>query len=541
MRTDVLNMILGTTLGLLTVPFLLVGIASGFLDSWEFAALVFGIPAILCLAISVFMVSTFTRTDTKNRVRDREAFVAVGLMYPIAVIVGALPFWLGGMFVGPFEDGATLHDMMAGAAYSWFEAMSGYTTTGATVIDTSTSPNCYDLTVDDDCIFAQSKGLLLWRSMTQWLGGMGIIMLGMMILSSKIGGGMALARAELTGPTVSRIHPSFKQTAYALWGLYVICTILLFLLLIGVGKLTVFDAINHSLTTMPTGGFSVHDDSIGFYESSVVEVIIIAFMVIGGINFTLIWLFTHKRAKEAISDEEFRSYMVYLFLASTIIILVLYSWRGDADQSIRTGIFTVVSIATSTGFGTDDYVTWPVATHVILFFLMIVGASAGSTGGGLKVLRIGLAAKLARREISKIAQPRRVHQIRYNKNPIDDSYLSLVIGMLLVWVGLFAVSTLILAFYMPDSSLETIVSVVASSLGNTGPALGDYGPNSTWESMPIPVLIYTSVLMWFGRLELLTAILLLSLKTWKREAKSEAEIQGIALVKKILQGKEKED
>ncbi|MEK9700084.1 MAG: hypothetical protein VW270_30165, partial [Candidatus Poseidoniales archaeon] len=167
MRTDVLNMILGTTLGLLTVPFLLVGIASGFLDSWEFAALVFGMPAILCLAISVFMVSTFTRTDTKNRVRDREAFVAVGLMYPIAVIVGALPFWLGGMFVGPFEDGATLHDMMAGAAYSWFEAMSGYTTTGATVIDTSTSPNCYDLTVDDDCIFAQSKGLLLWRSMTQ--------------------------------------------------------------------------------------------------------------------------------------------------------------------------------------------------------------------------------------------------------------------------------------------------------------------------------------------------------------------------------------
>jgi trk system potassium uptake protein TrkH len=430
---------------------------------------------------------------------------------------------------------------MTGAAYSWFEAMSGYTTTGATVIDNSTSPICYDLTIDDDCIFAQSKGLLLWRSMTQWLGGMGIIMLGMMILSSKIGGGMALARAELTGPTVSRIHPSFKQTAYALWGLYVICTFLLFILLFGVGNLTLFDAINHALTTMPTGGFSVHDDSIGFYQSSVVEAIIIAFMVIAGVNFTLIWLFTHKRAKEAISDEEFRSYMVYLFIASTIIVLVLYSWGGDVNQSIRAGIFNVVSIATSTGFGTDDYVAWPVATHVILFFLMIVGASAGSTGGGLKVLRIGLAAKLARREISKIAQPRRVHQIRYNKSPIEDSYLSLVIGMLLVWVGLFAISTLILAFYMPESSLETIVSVVASSLGNTGPALGDYGPSSTWESMPIPVLIYTSVLMWFGRLELLTAILLLSFKTWKREAKSEAEIQGIALVKKILQGKEKED
>jgi trk system potassium uptake protein TrkH len=541
MRTDVLNMILGYTLALLTIPIVSIGLVSCFIDSWQFAAVTFGIPALMCGSLAGLMIGTFTRTDSKNRVRDREAFVAVGLMYPIAVLISAIPFWFGGMFVGPFEEGATLNEMLQGAAFSWFEAMSGYTTTGATVIDISTSPVCFTMTAADDCIFAQSRGLLLWRSMTQWLGGMGIIMLGMMILSSKIGGGMALARAELTGPTVSKLHPSFRQTAYALWGLYFICTMMLFLLLFGIGDLSFFDAVNHALTTMPTGGFSVHDDSIGFYNSAIVETIIIVFMVIAGINFTLIWLMTHKRAKEAISDEELKSFFLYLFTATTIIFLVLYKWQGDWQGSIRSGLFNVVSIGTSTGFGTDDYVLWPVATHVILFFLMIIGASAGSTGGGLKILRIGLAAKLARREISKIAQPRKVHQIRYNNKPIDDSYLSLIIGMLLVWVGLFAFSSLILAFYMPDSSLETIVSIVASSLGNTGPALGDYGPSSTWESMPIPVLIFTSILMWFGRLELLTAILLLSFKTWKKEAKSDAEIQGIALVKKILQGKENND
>ena len=540
MRFDVLCLILGTTLGLLAVPMSLVALFSVFLDSWQSALLSFGPPIAICLFGSMIMIGAGTNIETKNRVRDREAFVAVGLMYPIAVIVSALPFWLGGMFVGPFESGVTVSESLQGAVYAWFETMSGYTTTGATVISDESSPLCTPAT--EDCIFAQKKGLLLWRSMIQWLGGMGIIMLGMMILSSKIGGGLALARAELTGPTVYRIHPSFKRTAYALWGLYLICTLILISLLFGVGKMTLYDSVNHALTTLPSGGFSVRDSSIGFYDSVIIESIIIVFMIIAGINFTLIWFITHRRSKEALKDEELRSFLIYLTIASLIIIFVLFnSGNMGLKSSSRAGIFTVVSIATSTGYGVENYVLWPVATHFVLFFLMIIGSSAGSTGGGLKILRVGLAAKIAKREVSKIAQPRRVYQIRYNKKPIDDSYLSLIIGMLIVWVGLFAVSCLFLAFFMEGHSLETIISVVASSLGNTGPALGHYGPSNTWVSMPTPVLLYTSVLMWFGRLELLTAILLLSVRTWRREAKADAELQGIAVVKKILQGKEKEN
>ncbi|MBQ70670.1 MAG: hypothetical protein CMA65_04180 [Euryarchaeota archaeon] len=538
MRRDVLFLILGWTLIALTIPLGFCGLLTIFLDGWEMALYSFAIPALLSAFLGTLMLSLGTRTDTSERLRDREAFAAVALVWPIAVFIGALPFWLGGMFVGPFTDGAQMIDILRGAVNSWFESMSGFTTTGATVISHNMSPNC--IPGDMDCINAQPRGLLIWRSLTQWFGGMGIIMLGMMILSRVIGGGMALARAELTGPSLSRLRPKLKQTAFALWGLYFFLTLMEFLLLYFTGSMSLFDAFNHALTTMPSGGFSTRDASIGYYDSILVESIIIVFMFLAGVNFTLLWFIREGDVKRAFGDEEFRNYALYVSVAFGAIFIALVVSGNSVEKGIREGLFQVVSFATSTGYTSTNYMdeSWPLFGHLILFILMVIGASAGSTSGGLKILRVTLAFKVAARELVRIAQPRKIQHIRMNGEVVEEKQIGLIIGMLFVWVGLFFISSLILSIFMSNETFESVTMVVASSLGNTGPTLGNFGPTATWESMNSAALIFTSILMWFGRLELLTAVILLHPHTWRREDKSDGEIQGLALVKRILQEKD---
>ena len=539
MRGDVLNLILGWTLIAFTIPLVICGIITCILDDISIGLRAFGPAAVISFSLGGAIVFFFTRTDSSERLRDVEAFVGVGLVWPISVLIGSLPFWLGGVFVGPFTSGAELSDMLTGFVYSLFESMSGFTTTGATVIHASSSPMCDSTTLD--CINSQHRGLLIWRSLTQWFGGMGIIMLGMMILSRVLGGGMAMARAELTGPSLSRLKPKLRQTATALWGLYVTLTILEFLLLFFVGQIGWFDAFNHALTTLPSGGFSTHDASIGYYDSIKVETIIIAFMFLAGVNFTLLWLCRKGNIFLVWKDEEFRYYAFYLLLAITLISLTLMNTGHGYGESIRDGIFHVISIATTTGYATEDYMAWPVVTHVALFILMIVGASAGSTAGGLKLLRVSLAFKIAMRELRRIAQPRKIDRIRMNNEVVEDRQIGLIVGMLFVWVILFGGASILLAIMMPDASFESIVSLVASSLGNAGPALGEYGPSNTWVGMDKSELILTSILMWFGRLELLTAVIVLHPHTWRREDKSDGEVKGVAVVKRMLQEKEESE
>ena len=542
MRFDVLYLILGWTLIALTVPLGFCGLLTIFLDNWTMALYSFAIPAGLSALSGFLMLSLGTRTDTSERLRDREAFAAVALVWPIAVFIGALPFWFGGMFVGPFTDGASMADVLRGAVNSWFESMSGFTTTGATVISHQMSPNCVP-GVTLDCINAQPRGLLIWRSLTQWLGGMGIIMLGMMILSRVIGGGMALARAELTGPSLSRIRPKLKQTALALWGLYFFLTLSEFLLLYLTGAMNLFDAVNHSLTTMPSGGFSTHDASIGYYDSVLVESIIIVFMFLAGVNFPLLWFIREGDYKKAFGDEEFRNYALYVFVAFVAISIALIVSGNPVSGSIRDGLFQVVSFATSTGYTSTNYMgeSWPLFGHLILFILMVIGASAGSTSGGLKIMRVTLAFKVAMRELVRIAQPRKIQHVRMNGEVVEEKQIGLIIGMLFVWVGLFFISSLVLSMFMPNDTFESVTMVVASSLGNTGPTLGNFGPTQTWDSMNSGALIITSILMWFGRLELLTAVILLHPHTWRKEAKSDADLKAVAVVKRMLPEREKQD
>ena len=540
MRYDVLNLILGWTLLALLLPLALCGVITWWLDGWVLAAQAF-LPAMLISGgLGAIMLGLFTRTDSAQRLRDLEAFVGVGLVWPLTVLIGALPYWFGGVFVGPFVEDALAIDIMRGFVNSWFESMSGFTTSGATVLSHSMSPNCIPGTTPD-CINAQPQGLLLWRSLTQWLGGMGVVMLGMLVLSRIIGGGMALARAELTGPSLSRLRPKLRQTAMALWGLYLMLTLVEMLALKFIGGMTVFDSVNHAFTTMPSGGFSTRDASIAYYDSATIELIIIVFMFLAGVNFTLMWLFGAGDFKAALKDEEFRTYLLYITAAVLVIVTSLVLVGMALGHALLDTLFHVLSIGTSTGYASANYADWPGVARIILLLLMIVGACAGSTSGGLKLMRIRIGLKVAFRELARIAQPRKIHMIRMNKEVVEDKQVSLVVGMLFIWVILFGFSCIVLGMMMPDASFETIFSVAASGLGNTGPALGAYGPTETWASMNSGSLLFTSVLMWFGRLELLTAIIVLHPHSWRREEKSDGERQGMAMVKRILDREGDED
>jgi trk system potassium uptake protein TrkH len=534
MRRDVLSLIVGWTMMAMIIPLLFSFIITWWLDDINTALVAFFLPILFSGMIGSALLTLGVRSDTTERLRDREAFAAVALAWPVAVLIGSLPFWLGGVFHGPFTDGSSMADIGRGFVNSWFESMSGYTTTGATVIEHSMSPNCIPGTTPD-CINAQPKGILIWRSLTQWLGGMGIIMLGLMLLSRVLGGGMALARAELTGPSLSRLRPKLQQTAIALWTIYIVLTALEILLLWGVGDMSIFDAFNHGLTTMPSGGFSTHDASIGYYDSFVIESIIICFMFLAGVNFTLIWLAWERQWDRVFSDQEGRSYVLVIIATTLFVFFALMSQGGNVDEGFFDSLFTVISIGTSTGYTVTDYMLWPVVTHVLLFLLMIVGACAGSTSGGLKLMRVKLALKVAWREIGRIVQPRRIVSIRMNDEVVENDRLSLIIGMLFVWTGLFAISCIILAITMPNSDFESVVAVVASSLGNTGPTLGEYGPSNTWASMGSPSLIITSILMWFGRLELMTALLLLHPRTWAREEREAPDRASVKLIRELFE------
>ena len=516
MRWDVVGLVLGWTIRLVAVPLAVVAVYSCYQEGLEMGLRTFLAPLVLAVLLGQSLVSLSKDADASTRVRDREAFASVALGWIPVVAVGALPFWLGGMFYGPFEymDGTASHsDVLAGLLHSWFESMSGFTTTGATVIDHTTSPMCLE-GAEQDCIRSQRRSLILWRSLSQWLGGMGVIMLGLLILSRSLGGGMALARAELTGPSVSQLGISLESTARRLWTIYVALTLMEMALLNFVGGMGIFDAVNYSLTTLPSGGFTTSDEGVMGFGSARIEVILMVFMLLTCINFSLLYFAMAGRSREVWKDEELRTYLLILLLAWLAMAFNLYrSGTNGGTEAIRQALFQAISIS-STGYSSADFSSWPVFSKFVLLLLMIVGASAGSTGGGLKVLRIRIAFELAKREVLRIIKPRKVVAIRFNEQVIEESKVWIIIGMISSWLVLATVSLLLFSMLETELDMETILSVVISLLGNTGPALGAYGPTSTWASLSHPSLLISTFLMWLGRLELLTVLVLLHPRTW---------------------------
>ena len=516
MRWDVVGLVLGWTIRLVAVPLAVVAVYSCHQEGLEMGLRTFLAPLVLAVLLGQSLVSLSKDADASTRVRDREAFASVALGWIPVVAVGALPFWLGGMFYGPFEymDGTASHsDVLTGLLHSWFESMSGFTTTGATVIDHTTSPMCLE-GAEQDCIRSQRRSLILWRSLSQWLGGMGVIMLGLLILSRSLGGGMALARAELTGPSVSQLGISLESTARRLWTIYIALTLMEMALLNFVGGMGIFDAVNYSLTTLPSGGFTTSDGGVMGFGSARIEVILMVFMLLTCINFSLLYFAMAGRSREVWKDEELRTYLLILLLAWLAMAFNLYrSGTNGGTEAIRQALFQAISIS-STGYSSADFSSWPVFSKFVLLLLMIVGASAGSTGGGLKVLRIRIAFELAKREVLRIIKPRKVVAIRFNQQVIEESKVWIIIGMISSWLVLATVSLLLFSMLETELDMETILSVVISLLGNTGPALGAYGPTSTWASLSHPSLLISTFLMWLGRLELLTVLVLLHPRTW---------------------------
>ena len=488
MRWDVVGLVLGWTIRLIAIPLLLLFIYSGFVENegLEYAAMTYLPSFFLSIFIGQSLVSLAENSDASSRVRDREAFASVALGWIPVVAVGSLPFWLGGVFYGPNEFIANDTDfwgMMGGLLHSWFESMSGFTTTGATVIDIPTSPLCAEMTVEDDCIGSQNRSILVWRSVSQWLGGMGVIMLGLLILSRVLGGGMSLARAELTGPTMSQLGPSLQWTARRLWMIYVALTFLEFGMLYFIGGIGMFDAANYSLTTLPSGGFGTSDSGIMAFESARVESIIMIFMLLTCINFSLLHLIIAGRSVEVWKDEELRSYLLILIIAWLAMALNLYRSAGDfgALDSLRHSLFQAISIS-STGYSSADFATWPVFSQFVLLLLMVI--------------------------------PRQVVAIRFNEQVIEERKVWIVLGMISSWMVLVTSSMLAMSFLEPSLTMKDVLSISVSLLGNTGPALGAFGPTATWAALSEPSMLIATLLMWLGRLELLTVLVLLHPRTW---------------------------
>ncbi len=485
-----------------------------------------GLQEILGLLITLLITLSFIPAAKRagdslgevTNIRDLDAIIAVALTWPAVVLLGTLPYWLGPTFQGPLQA-----DMLRGFAYAWFESMSGFTTTGATVIDATTSPSlCAVATLD--CVAAQPKSILVWRSFSQWLGGMGIVMMSLLVLSKIMSGGHTMATSELTGPTLNRLAPRLYNTGIRLWAIYFGLTVAEFIALLSAGSMfgapiDWFDALNLSLTTMPTGGFAPHDAGITVYNSAIVEGILILFMFLAGVNFTLLHLgLVRRKFRKATADKEFQTYVCILLVAAALMTLNLTrSGLGHSfGWALRHAVFQSVAIGTSTGYSSADFAMWPGLSGVIILTLMIIGSCAGSTGGGVKVLRMRILAKISGREISQLGEPRLVLSLKEDSRTVEQNTLNTMVGMLGCWVFIFIIGMIVIGLFDSGLSFESLISATASSMGNTGPALDQVGPTQTWSGLSIGTLFTTTILMWMGRLELLTVMVVLRLRNWRR-------------------------
>lgn len=420
---------------------------------------------------------------SKN-VTKKEGYIVVAFSWILISFFGSLPFYFSGYF-SSFTD-------------AFFETMSGFTTTGASILtDIESVP----------------KGLLFWRSLTHWIGGMGIIVLSLAILPLLGIGGMQLFVAESPGPTFDKIHPRVKETAKRLWAIYVLLTFVEVALLM-LGKMPFFDAICHAFATMATGGFSTQNASIANY-SAYIQYVIIVFMVLAGTNFSLHYFMLSGKLKQVWENEEFRLYLGILFVVSIIIASGLHFHLGiSTEKALRDALFQVVSIVTTTGFVTANYLSWPPVYWLIIFLLFFIGGSAGSTGGGVKVTRILLLIKNSLLDLKRLVHPNAIIPVRLNHKPVTQNIVFVVMSFFLIYIAIFAFGVVVLVAMGLDFISASGAS--ASSLGNIGPALGSVGPIDNYAYLPKEAKWFLSFLMLLGRLELFTVLIIFSPTFWRK-------------------------
>lgn len=480
-----------TTKVILKVLGSLLIIESFFLTLALAVSLIYGgddsIAFLISTGISLFAglaLRLFTR-HTRTKIRKREGYVIVSSVWIIFSLFGSLPFILHGA-IPSFTD-------------AFFETISGFTTTGSSVLND---------------IESLPHGLLFWRSLIQWLGGMGIIVLSLIILPVLGIGGMQLFAAEAPGPVPDKIHPRVKETAKRLWALYLVFTLAEAVLLFA-GGMTIFDALNHALTTMATGGYSTKQASIAHYDSAYIHYVITFFMFIAGTNFTLSYFAVKLKFSKLLRNEEFRYYSGFMLGFTLFISLMLYlSSDLNFEQAFRDSAFQVVSLVTTTGFATADYLTWMPFIPVLLFVLMFFGGSAGSTAGGIKIMRIVVVIKNSIAEFKRLVHPNAIIPVRFNGKTVKSSVVRNILAFVVIYILIFISGTLIMAAHGLD--FETALGSVIATLGNIGPGIGEVGPAANFADIPPSGKWFLSFLMLVGRLEVFTVVILLSPAFWKK-------------------------
>ncbi len=466
-------------------------------DIWVFAA---------SMGIGILLGVALEQLDTDPELGPRDALAVVSLAWLMAAIIGAIPYVLAG-----YGNGSALgHPVNA-----LFESMSGFTTTGATVTA--------------EISFEQhSHAVLLWRQLTQWLGGMGIIVLMVAILPHLAVNGAQLMKSEAPGPGLQKLTPRIAETARALWLIYLAFTLVLIGILFVLGltdlapNMGPYNAVAHGLSTLPTGGFSPEANSIAAF-SPVAQWVFIPFMILAGVNFALFWYLLRDDPIQMFENTEFRTYLgLVTGLAGVLAVGLFYGGapateiggvtEGSVENALRQGAFQVASLMNSTGFATADFAEWDIQTQYFLLMVMFVGGSAGSTGGGIKVIRWLVVLKTLRRELYTTANPDVVRPVRLGGEVVDETVIRGILVFTMLYLLIFALAAIFIEVDTaragtPLSGIEAIAASLAT-IGNIGPALGPLGPFGSYEFLPNTTKLLMIGLMWIGRLEIVPVLAL---------------------------------
>jgi trk system potassium uptake protein len=443
-------------------------------------------PAILLsagiTAASGFLIYRFTRLAQELRVREGFAIVTFGWLF--FSLFGSLPYLLSGA-IPSFTD-------------AFFETVSGFTTTGATILGD---------------IEALPRGILFWRSLTQWMGGMGIIVFSLAVLPMIGVGGMQLYKAEVSGPTADKLRPRVAETARALWIVYVAVTAVLVVLLL-LGGMDIFDAICHAFTTAASGGFSTRNLSLGYFNSTYIDLVVIVFMVIAGTNYALHYHFLTGRRHAYRSDREFHVYLASIAIASLVIAVNTLPLHDNLFVGIRKIVFTVTSMQTSTGYAVTDYEKWPQSAQFVLLLVMIIGGCAGSTAGGLKVIRLYMLAKYISVDFTRLLHPQAVVPVRMRGVAIPRDVMSNILSYSVLYgLAIFVATAIVTAFGMDwISGLSSVVSM----LGTMGPAMNAVGPYDHYGALHAVTKWVLIVCMLLGRLEFYAVLVLFAPAYWRK-------------------------
>lgn len=465
--------------------------------SWIYGEGVKAFSLSILASLLLGTTGVFIGRNAGKKMGRKDGYIVVSLVWVLFTIIGMFPFLCDG----------SIPDVSS----AFFETMSGFTSTGATIIDDLDS---------------MPKGLLFWRSLTQWIGGIGIVFFTIAILPAFGVGEVKLFAAESTGPLHNKIHPRISVAARWIGGVYVALTILCILALMVCGMST-FDAVNYALCTTATGGYGTHSNLLNdLYHSPAIEYVLIFFMLVSGINYTLIYYTILKgKVKKFFGDAELRAYLTIAFGASLVcaITLMLQDPLHDVELALRQGLFTVISLQTTTGLATFDYTLWPVQLMPVLLFVMFAGACSGSTSGGFKCVRLSIIYRVLRNEFTRILHPRAVTPVRLNGNIVPTSIVQTLMG----FVALFICSLFLGAFILalsgvnpndihPNFDYYEAFGIAMSSISNVGPGMGYYGPVHSWAILS-PIAKYTcSFLMLIGRLEIFPIMLLFTRSFWKK-------------------------